>query len=142
MRIEKKVLVRHVLTEDYRKKLLAKMEQDKQRLMTETEQLRFQSQKQAKEQTDANNKALVKTRFNAEIKKRTQRIESITFRENKIRTLPEGSLVTSETLKRTTDVKVGDKWADHKLEDEIIIEDGMVTEIRTKGDQGDHDVKH
>ncbi|GAK00290.1 MULTISPECIES: YlqD family protein [Geomicrobium] len=142
MRIEKNVLVRHVLTEDYRKKLLTKMDQEKDRLTNEVEQLRFQAQKQAKEQTDAKNKALIKTRFNAEINKRTQRVESITFRENKIRTLPEGSLVTGDTVKRYTDIQVGDRWADHKLEDEIIVEDGVIKEIRTKGDHASHDVKH
>ncbi|MBB6449322.1 hypothetical protein HNR44_001271 [Geomicrobium halophilum] len=142
MRIEKKVLVRHVLTEDYREKLLNKMASEKERLQTETEQLRFQYQKQLKEQSDSRNKNLVESKYTGEINKRKQRLESLNFRESKVKSLPSGSLVTAETVKRFADVQVGDRWASHRLEDEIIIEDGVVREIRSKGEDEDDSLQH
>ncbi|SDI67956.1 YlqD family protein [Natribacillus halophilus] len=141
MRIEKNVLVRHVLTEDYREKLLKKIASEKERLNTENEQLQFQYQKQLKE-SNSRNKSAIESRFTSELNKRRQRIESLNFRESKVKTLPTGSLVTGETVKRFTDVQVGDRWATHRLEDEIIIEDDIVREIRSKGEDGDDSVQH
>ncbi|WP_160112413.1 YlqD family protein [Salicibibacter kimchii] len=141
MRIEKTVLVRHVLTEDYREKLLKKISTEKERLNTEMGQLRFQYQKQLKEQS-GRNKSAIDSKYNTEINKRGQRIESLNFRESKVKTLPTGSLVTGEKVQRYTDVQVGDRWSEHRLEDEIIIEDDIVREIRSKGEDEDDSVRH
>ncbi|MFB6466615.1 YlqD family protein [Cytobacillus sp. Hz8] len=127
MKILQSVVIKQVLTEKSKEELLSKIESDKNQYQKECDQLRFEIKKLEK-----TNK-LKRTRFiqhlENEIMNRQEKIKLLDFQIEQLHMLPIGSELKEKEVQAILDVQVGDSW-DDKVEQTIVIKDGIVVEIR------------
>ncbi|WP_240375280.1 YlqD family protein [Bacillus piscicola] len=132
MRIIKKVTVKHVLTESFKVKMIEDFNEEERRLERETEQLRFQMQKQLKSVDTSRQKTDVKNRFGKELERRKEQMKQVTFQRSQLDQLPEGSKITAGYVDAVEEIKVGDAWPQE--EQEIIVKDGIIISISNRTD--------
>jgi hypothetical protein len=128
MKILQSVTVKQVLTEKSRGELLASYENNKLSLHKECEQLRFECKKM--EHTKKFSSASLKMHFEKEINTRQEKIKLLNFQIEQLNILPLGSELKEQEIQALVDVKVGDHWEEIKSKKEIIITDGVITELR------------
>jgi hypothetical protein len=127
MKILQSVVVKQVLTEKSKKELLNKFEKNLFQLRKECEQLQFE-----KKRLEKSNKYLqqdLSMKFESEIKKRMEKVETISIQLDQLNLLPLGSEVKEQEVQALVDIHVGDQWK-HTNQAEIVIKDGVVLEIR------------
>ncbi|MBW8350471.1 YlqD family protein [Bacillus sp. IITD106] len=130
MRILQTIAVRQVLTEMSKYKLLKKYKDNKQQLKKECEQLLFEMKKL--DRTRKYTPAGLKSQFDKEIDIRKEKIKLIDFQIEQLEMLPLGSELHDQDVQALIDIKVGDNWEEATKGKTIIIEDGIITEIRER----------
>ncbi|MFD2704830.1 YlqD family protein [Salibacterium lacus] len=130
MRIIKKAAVKHVLTEKMRETMISDFHRDQKQLNKEIEQLRFQMQKQSKSADTGWKKTEIKDRYDKEIEKRKEKKQRSEFQLSQLEQLPLGTEIGSKEVDVIEEVAEGDEWPSQNQE--IIIQDGIVTQIRNK----------
>ncbi|NPC92552.1 hypothetical protein HOO54_10015 [Bacillus sp. WMMC1349] len=128
MQIIQRVTVMQILTENSKKKLLAFFEEKKEMLERECSQLYFQLRKHEKE----HHNAAAAESFKKEIEKRHDKMKMIDFQIHQIHTLPLGSEVKEKEVDALLNIEVGDHWNEMTSGKTIVIEDGIVNEIRPR----------
>jgi hypothetical protein len=134
MKVIKRVAVKQVLTENRKKWMVDDFLKQKRQVQQEIKQLEFQLHKKLK--ASKNNfeyQNTLKSSFNKEIKERNDKAKIIDFQINQLNELQIGTEIKEQTIETLSDLKVGDDWNGVFNSQEIIIKDGVVTEIREGG---------
>ncbi|MBS4207648.1 YlqD family protein [Bacillus sp. FJAT-50079] len=130
MKILQKVTVKRVLTKVSKQQLLEKYEKNKQQLHKECDQLLFELKKL--QRTKKYSTSHLKQQFNKEIEMRKEKIKLIEFQIEQLELLPLGAELKDDDVEAIVEINVGDNWDDMMKGKIIIIEDGIVKEIRER----------
>jgi len=128
MQIIQTVVVKQILTENSKQQLFDQYQGRKRQLQKECDQLQFEFKRI--EKTKVHSSALLKKHFEKELESRREKIKLLDFQMEQLHILPIGSELKEKEVKALIDVKVGDLWDDSKVQPAILIEDGIVKEIR------------
>ena len=128
MRIIQTIEVKQILTEDSKEMLLERFEARKRNLQQECDQLRFELKRL--EKTRQHSPILLKQHFEKEINSRLEKIKLLDFQIEQLNILPLGSELKEREVQALVEVKVGDRWDDIISPRAIIVENGIVREIR------------
>lgn len=128
MKILQSVIVKQVLTDNSKEKLLHSYEEQKLIFQKECDQLRFELKKL--EKTKKFPPASLKSHFEKEINIRQEKVKLIDFQIEQLEILPLGSELTEQSIQSIVEIKVGDDWNKLSSERMIIVKDGIITEIR------------
>lgn len=121
-------MVKQVLTEKSKLFLLEGYEKNKQQLIKECEQLKFELKKLEKTKKFQSNN--LKIHFEKEIHKRQEKAKLLDFQIEQLHILPLGSELKDKEVNAIIDIEVGDCWKTVQSEKTIIIKDGIIDEIR------------
>ncbi|RDU38556.1 hypothetical protein DRW41_03060 [Neobacillus piezotolerans] len=130
MKILRTVAVKQVLTETSRQRLLDAYGQRKVQLEKECGQLKFEQKKI--EKAGKLPPSETKRQFEKEIFSRKERIAQLEFQIEQLHMLPLGSELKESEVQAIVDIKPGDSWEDSLHQEEIIIRDGIIEEIRKR----------
>ncbi|RAK23346.1 YlqD protein [Anoxybacillus vitaminiphilus] len=128
MKIIQTVEVKQILTEESKAKLLKKFEERKRSLQQQCEQLRFELKRL--EKAKKHSPLLLKQHFEKEINDRLEKMKLLDFQIEQLHILPLGSELKEREIQALVEVNIGDKWEEIIAPKTIIIEDGIVKEIR------------
>lgn len=128
MKILQTVVVKQILTENSRQKLLDKYLERKLQLQKECDQLHFELKRL--EKTKKFQISGLKNHFEKEIQKRNEKEKLLEFQIEQLHMLPLGSELKEKEVQALIDLKVGDNWEEKIRQPAIIIKDGIITEIR------------
>ncbi|MBS4177146.1 YlqD family protein [Lederbergia citrea] len=128
MKILQTVTVKQILTESSKKSLLNKYNHNKLQLKKECDQLLFELKKLERTRKYSSNG--LKTQFDKELDKRKEKIKLIDFQIDQLDLLPLGSELKDQDVQALIDINIGDSWDDIIKGKTVIIQDGIVTEIR------------
>ncbi|AST97479.1 hypothetical protein BC8716_16555 [Shouchella clausii] len=129
--------VKHVLTESKKADLKKSFERDLTQIETELSQMEFQLQRALKPMKHTTAHGELQQKYRKEIKRREERMASLTFRIEQLMNLPIGTELAMGTTEIILDVKEGDKWIDEETELTIVVNDGYIAEIREGGASND-----
>jgi len=124
------VVVKQVLTETSKGKLLADYETKKFQLQKESDQLKFEMRKQEKMKKFP--PEMLKKQFEKEIAIRHEKIKLLDFHMEQLHILPIGSELKESDHQALVEVNEGDMWEDFLFEKTIVVKDGIVVEIRER----------
>ena len=128
MKILQTVVVKQILTEASKQKLLEKYFARRLQLQKETEQLQFELKRL--EKTKKFQSSALKIHFEKEMKKRQEKDKLLEFQIEQLHMLPIGSEMKEKEVKALVDVEIGDRWDERLGQVSIIIKDGIVEDIR------------
>lgn len=128
MKIIQTVEVKQILTEKSRAELHEKFSARKRKLQQECDQLRFEQKRL--EKSAKYPPTILKQYFTKEIDDRLEKIKLLEFQLEQLHILPLGSELKEREVQALVDVQIGDRWDDMINTRAIIIEDGIVKEIR------------
>lgn len=129
MKVLRRAVVKQVLTEKSKTMLYDSFSKEKKRYETECEQLDFERRKTLKN-CDKNDHPYVTSRFQEEIERRKEKIRTLNFKIEQLETLPIGTEIVEREVEFITEIKVGDPMDNLTTPAEIIVKDGIITEIR------------
>jgi len=128
MKILQSVIIKQILTEKTKTRLIEKYEQEMMQLDKECEQLLFEEKKQLRKSTLQETK--IKSYYKNERNKRTKKKTAIEFQIEQIHILPLGSEIKEQEATAIVEIKEGDSWDEQTAAKTIIIKDGIIHEIR------------
>lgn len=128
MQLIQTVIVKQILTEQSKQKLLEKYFAGKLQMQKEYEQLQFELKKL--EKAKKYQASALKTHFEKELKKRYDKEKLYEFQIEQLHMLPLGSELKEKEVQALVEVNVGDNWDEVAERRTIIIKDGMIEEIR------------
>ena len=128
MKILQTVVIKQVLTEKSKEKLLDSLIHTRNTLQKEMEQIRFEIRKIEKQKKLPSSK--VQPYYEREINKRTDKIKLLDFQIEQIQKLPLGSEIKEKEVQSLVDVNIGDNWEELTKSRTIVIKEGIVEEIR------------
>ncbi|MFS0787054.1 YlqD family protein [Shouchella sp. 1P09AA] len=129
MKCIRKASVKHVLTEKKRQELTQSFQAEQAQYEKEMKQLEFQLQR-AQKKASAQTAPSLKERFDSEIKKRQEKLQSTQFKSEQLHHLADGTELFVEYTDVLVDVAVGEKWVSAQSPLTIVVKDGMIHEIR------------
>lgn len=127
MKIIRKVLVKQIITEKSKQKLLHDFKQQKNQLEQECQQLQFEQRKL--ENKLSSSKQEVSNRFRREINKRKDEQALIDFKVEQLNVVEIGSEIVESTVESLVEVSEGMNWEESIGKQAIIIEDGVIVRI-------------
>ena len=130
MKVLQTVVVKQVLTETSKERLLNKYGTKKQQLQKESEQLKFEWKKQ--EKLKKHPPEVLKRQFENEIRLRGEKIKLLEFHIEQLHILPLGSELKESELQALVEIQEGDLWDDFLAEKTVVVKDGVVVEIRER----------
>ncbi|WP_053362135.1 YlqD family protein [Bacillus sp. FJAT-27251] len=130
MKVLQTVVVKQVLTETSKERLLNKYGTKKQQLQKESEQLKFEWKKQ--EKSKKHPPEILKRQFENEIRLRGEKIKLLEFHIEQLHILPLGSELKESELQALVEIQEGDLWDDFLAEKTVVVKDGVVVEIRER----------
>lgn len=122
------IVVKQVLTEKSKNQLMEKYNNQKVQLQKECDQLRFELKKL--EKTKRFQPGSLKKHFEQEIHMREEKVKLIEFQVEQLHILPIGSELKEKEVQGIIKVNVGDQWDESVTKKTIVIQDGIVAEIR------------
>ncbi|MEH7177202.1 YlqD family protein [Neobacillus vireti] len=128
MQLIQTVIVKQILTEKSKQKLLEKYFAGKLQMQKEYEQLQFELKKL--EKAKKYQPSALKNHFEKELKKRFEKEKQYEFQIEQLHMLPLGSELKEKEVQALVEVNVGDNWDGIKGQRTIIIKDGIIEEIR------------
>jgi hypothetical protein len=130
VKIIQTVVLKQILTETSKDKLLNKYEGKKFQLQKESDQLKFELKKQEKLKKFP--PEILKKQFENEIRNREDKKKQLDFHIEQLHILPLGSELKESELQALVEINEGDSWYDFLAEKAIIVKDGVVVEIRER----------
>ncbi|WP_145523427.1 YlqD family protein [Virgibacillus sp. SK37] len=127
MKIIKKVLVKQIVTEKSRKKLLNQFNKQKMRLEQECQQLLFEKKKL--QNKPGVSKQDVTRRFQNEITKRREKMDLIDFKIEQMEMLELGVEIVEDEVEALVEVTEGMNWEEIMSEQSIVIKDGIIVRV-------------
>lgn len=128
MQIIQTVVVKQILTETSKQKLLDKYFAGKLQMQKEYQQLQFELRKLEKNKKFQ--PSVLKKHFEKELQKRQEKEKQLEFQIEQLHMLPIGSELKEKEVQALIEVKVGDPWDERISHPTIIIKDGIIEEIR------------
>lgn len=128
MKILQTVVVKQIVTETSKKKLLENYMTKKLHLQKECDQLHFELKRL--EKTKKFPIYNLKNHFEKEVQLRREKEKLLEFQIEQLHMLPLGSELEEKQVQAIVEVQVGDYWGDSSKQPAIIIKDGRITEIR------------
>lgn len=128
MKILQNVVVKQILTEQSRQKLLDKYNDQMLQLQKEYEQLQFEAKRLEKSKRFQPGE--IKPQFEKEMSIRREKEKLLEFQISQLHMLPLGSELKEKEVQAIIDVSVGDTWGDPASQPVIVIKDGIIQEIR------------
>ncbi|MBY0144503.1 YlqD family protein [Neobacillus niacini] len=128
MQLIQTVIVKQILTEQSKQKLLNKYFAGKLQMQKEYEQLQFELKKL--EKAKKYQASALKTHFEKELEKRLDKEKLYEFQIEQLHMLPLGSELKEKEVQALIEVNVGDDWEKVMGQHTIIIKDGKIEEIR------------
>jgi hypothetical protein len=128
MQLIQTVIVKQILTEQSKQKLLNKYFAGKLQMQKEYEQLQFELKKL--EKAKKYQASALKTHFEKELEKRLDKEKLYEFQIEQLHMLPLGSELKEKEVQSLVEVNVGDNWEEVTEQRTIIIKNGMIEEIR------------
>ena len=134
MKIRTPIPVKLKITSKTKDQLINGVQESIQRLKTELVQLHFQEKKLLVDAKKKGEKSVqfVKNRFSEEFKKREEKLARNFIQLEELALLQEGEEILHNTVEADVEVNIGDRWDQIASPYEIILEDGIVIEIRRK----------
>lgn len=129
MKVLRRAIVKQVLTEKSKTMLYDSFSQEKKRYETECEHLDFEKRKTLKH-SQKNDHPYVTSRFQEEIERRQEKIRTLNFKIEQLESLPLGAEIVEREIQFIDEIKVGDRMDNLLAPAEIIVKDGIITEIR------------
>ncbi|WP_134700350.1 YlqD family protein [Ammoniphilus sp. YIM 78166] len=135
MKLKRTVLLKMILTPDLREKLLEEYNGYIKKYEVELEQLQFQSKKLLQEALKKGPDAqkVVQERLQKESAARKDKVKHYKEMIHQLALLPDESEILHSELEGEVEVSVGDHWDKLMGKSEIIVRDGIITEIRNGG---------
>lgn len=121
------MLIKQIITEKSKQKLLHNFETQKMQLEQECQQLQFEQRKL--QNKPSLSKQEIETRFQQEIKKRRDKMMLIDFKVEQLDVVEIGSEVIESTVESLVEVSEGMHWTKVMDEQAIIIKDDRVIRI-------------
>lgn len=137
MKLIRTVIIKHIVTEEKKATLITEFETEIMQCERELEQLVFQLHKATKDIPNKHEQLTLRARYKEEIKKREERLQTISFKVQQLNKLELGSEIGAGTAESIVDIEVGDTWPDLDQRTEVIIKNGIVHEIRES--RSEHD---
>lgn len=128
MQLIQTVVVKQILTEKSREKLLKQYNAKRLQLQKECDQLQFELKRLEKTKTFSPN--ALKKNFEKEIQMRHEKEKLLEFQIEQLHMLPLGSEIKEKEVQALVDIKIGDVWNEKVGQPTIIIKDGIIEEIR------------
>ncbi|MEH7118179.1 YlqD family protein [Neobacillus vireti] len=128
MQLIQTVIVKQVLTEKSKKQLFEKFQGRLLQLKKESEQLLFEQRRL--EKTKNYSPESLKEKFKAEFQIRKEKMQLVEFQLEQLHNLPLGSEIQEREVQALVEVNVGDSWDERVVNPTIVIEDGILKEIR------------
>ncbi|MEH7234796.1 YlqD family protein [Bacillus sp. JJ1562] len=128
MKIIQTVEVKQILTENSRAKLIGSLQTNKDQLLKECDQLKFELKKM--EKLKKFDPVKIKLYFTNEIDLRQEKVKQLEFQIEQIHMLPLGSELKEKEVQSIIDINVGDNWDEVTTARTIVIKEGIVEEIR------------
>mgnify|MGYP001159186405 CR=1 FL=1 len=132
MRVKRPVTVKMIVTHETKKELLRQCEQSIRQLELELEQLSFERRKllhrAEKQGRDVIQQA--EARLQEEVSERREKQDQLKLQYEQIKQLPEGSEIIHGQVESEVTVELGDNWEELMKNQEIVLKDGIVHEIR------------
>ena len=128
MKILQNVVVKQILTETSKKKLLEQYFSKKMQYLKECDQLQFELKKLEKTKRFETNG--LKRHFEKEMQLRKEKVKLLEFQIEQLHMLPLGSELKEKEVQAIVDINIGDKWEEHLGSSTIIVKDGIIAEIR------------
>jgi hypothetical protein len=128
MKILQTVVVKQILTEMSKQKLLENYFARKMQYLKECDQLQFELKRLDKTKKFETNG--LKKHFDKEMQLRKEKVKLLEFQIEQLHMLPLGSELKDKEVQAIVDINIGDKWEDHFAGSTIIVKDGMIAEIR------------
>ncbi|KAA0564155.1 YlqD family protein [Rossellomorea aquimaris] len=122
------ITIKQVLTEKSKDLLMKRYENQKFHLAKESDQLQFEMKKIERSKKYPSHK--LNQHFERELNERAEKIKLLDFQIEQLNILPIGSELKEKEVQGMVDIQVGDNWEEEALSKTIIIEDGIVKEIR------------
>jgi hypothetical protein len=122
------VVVKQVLTVKSKEQLYEKFHGRMLQLKKECDQLLFELKRLEKTKTFS--PETLKKKFEAEIQMRKEKIKLLEFEMEQLHNLPLGSEIQEREVQALVEVNVGDRWDERIAQSTIIIEDGIIKEIK------------
>lgn len=132
MILKQSVLVKAIITEEFRKELIAKLRAAAKEIDLSVEQLEAQGQRYLLGIDRQNIQQMLAIRQEIEEEKKKQELLKTQLNEKvkEVESLPLGSEYPQGSLEGFVEVKVGDDLTQKIARQEIIIRDGIIVEIR------------
>jgi hypothetical protein len=128
MKILQTVVVKQILTENSKQKLLEQYFSNKMQYLKECDQLQFELKRLEKTKKFETNGLM--RHFEKEMQKRKEKVKLLEFQIEQLHMLPVGSELKDKEVQAIVDINIGDKWEEQIGESTIIVKDGMIAEIR------------
>jgi len=122
------VVVKQVLTEKSKQQLFEKFQGKLLQLKKESEQLLFEQRRL--EKTKNYSQESLKAKFKKEFQIRKEKMQLVEFQLEQLHNLPLGSEIQEREVQALVEVNVGDSWDERIGHPTIVIEDGIIKEIR------------
>jgi YlqD protein len=122
------ITVKQVLTVSTKEALQKRYEDQKFQLKREHEQLQFEWKKIERAKKYPSQK--LSQHFQKEMEDKLEKIKLLDFQLEQLAILPIGSELKEKEVQGMIDIQVGDNWDEAALSKTIIIEDGVIKEIR------------
>ena len=128
MQLIQTVVVKQVLTEKSKVDLYEKFHGRMLQLKKECDQLLFELKRL--EKTKSFSPEALRKKFETEIQTRKEKIKLLEFQIEQLHNLPLGSEIQEREVQALVEVNVGDRWNERTEQSTIIIEDGIIKEIK------------
>lgn len=130
MKVLQTIIVKQVLTETSKDKILQKYHLRKMQLQKESDQLRFELKKMEKAKKLP--PETLKRHFEQEINVHKEKIKLLDFQIEQLHILPLGSELKETELQGIIEIQEGDPWDQFLSGKTIVVKDGIVAEIRER----------
>lgn len=128
MQLIQTVVVKQVITEKSKADLYEKFHGRMLQLKKECDQLLFELKRL--EKTKSFSPEALRKKFETEIQMRKEKIKLLEFQMEQLHNLPLGSEIQEREVQALVEVNVGDRWNERIERSTIIIEDGIIKEIK------------
>jgi hypothetical protein len=128
VKIIQTVEVKQILTDNSKTKLIDSLQTNKDQLLKECEQLKFELKKM--EKLKKFDSAKINLYFTNEMNLRQEKIKQFEFQIEQIHMLSIGSEIKEKEVQSIIEINVGDNWDEVTTARTIIIKEGIVEEIR------------
>ncbi|CAM3700477.1 YlqD family protein [Mesobacillus zeae] len=130
MKVLQTIVVKQVLTDFSKQKLLDQYQERKLQLQKECDQLKFEMKRLEKSKKFPPES--LKRHFDNEIRIHMEKIKLLDFQIEQLHILPLGSELRETELQAVVEVSEGDDWEEFLTGKTIVVKDGVVAEIRVR----------